>query len=178
MPSRVGTGCTAAPRVTSVMRLVQDTSVLVKRRDELRIEKGCFFCQVSWMTCQNDHNYIFNIIEIIKTLLCWPCSLACSYGLFVSLLIHRLVHRRHVVLLLSYLFSVVLPAGWSFSPAPSRCMLTWFTWWSTWWFILLHLHGWPDTFVCSHGSPPSSRHLAAGSLSLSSGSLVSLGQSQ
>ena len=67
MSSRVGTGCTVVPRVTSVMRPVQDTSVLAKRRDELRIEKAVV-CQVSWMTCQNDHNYIFSIIEIIKTL--------------------------------------------------------------------------------------------------------------
>lgn len=33
-PSRVGTGSTAVPRVTSVIRPVQDTSVPVEGRDE------------------------------------------------------------------------------------------------------------------------------------------------
>ena len=37
----MGTGCTAVPRVTSVIRRVQYTSVLVKRHDERRVVKGC-----------------------------------------------------------------------------------------------------------------------------------------
>ena len=52
-------------------------------------------CQVSCLTCQNDDNYVFNIIEIIKRFYCINLfHLLAVYMVYLSAqLVHRLVHR-------------------------------------------------------------------------------------